>query len=460
MPVWSKNFARLPFFLLAVTEASALFASVYIAEAAIIGRSAELLHPVRHGIIIAPVIIMSLTAMGLYEFHQRIDFRQVLVRLIVGIGLGAIILAAAFIMLPWISIKPEAAALSLVAALAFLFVIRCVFARVLDRNAFRRRTILLGAGRRAATISQLRRRADRRGFEVVARIRTPGDQVDQDSDELIFAHKPLPDIVRETGASEIVIAMDDRRGALPVRELLDCKLTGIDIIDLLEFLERETGKIRLDLVKPGWLILAPGFRANRMKNLIKRTLDLVFASISIVVLSPAMVGIVFAIKLSEGINAPILYRQRRVGRAGADIGILKFRSMVIDAESDGKARWAEIDDERVTSVGRVLRKYRLDELPQLFNILKGDMSLVGPRPERPEFIAELADELPYYAERHAVKPGLTGWAQLKYAYASSTNDSLEKLQYDLWYVKNQNLMLDLLILLQTAEVIIWGKGAR
>ena len=460
MPVWSKNLARLPLLVLAVAEASALFASVYIAQAVSVNNSEEFVQPIRHGMIITPVIMLSLVAMGLYEFHQRIHFQQVLIRLIVGTVLGAVLLLAMFVVFPWISITPKEVAVFLIAALAFLFAIRWAFTRVLDRNVFRRRTIVLGAGRRAATIFKLRRRADRRGFEVVASVPTPGDQANPDSEKSQYASKRLPDIVRETGANEIVIAMDDQRGALPVRELLDCKLIGINIIDLLEFLERETGKIRLDLVKPGWLILAPGFRANRMKDIIKRTLDVMCASISIVLLSPVMICIALAIKLNEGISAPILYRQRRVGRGNSSIDVLKFRSMRVDAEADGKARWAEIDDERVTPVGAVLRKYRLDELPQLFNILMGEMSLVGPRPERPEFIAELADELPYYAERHAVKPGLTGWAQLKYAYGSSTDDSREKLQYDLWYVKHQSLVLDLMIMLQTAEVIIWGKGAR
>jgi len=464
MPVLSKNLARLPLFLLAIAEAGAVFVSVYLAQAFFLrvtsGSSLSIAPVAPDALFITAVMLLSLIAMGLYEFHQRIGIRQVLTRVMVAIGLGSVVLGTAFLLVPWISIEPRVAGFAVVAVFVSISVIRLGFTRYFDRSMFKRRTIVLGAGARCAPVSKLRRRADRRGFEIVASIPMPGDRERGACEQLLVTDKTLPEIVKQTNANEIVIAMDDRRGALPFKQLLDCKLMGISVIDMLEFLERETGKISLDLIEPGWLILSPGFRTNRLRDFAKRTIDIIGASMAVVLLAPVMAVIAAAIKLNEGLDAPMLYRQRRVGRGGSEFLVLKFRSMRVDAEADGKARWAEVDDDRITPVGHLLRKYRADELPQLFNILRGDMSLVGPRPERPEFIADLCEELPYYANRHSVKPGLTGWAQLKYSYASSTDDTREKLQYDLWYVKNHSMALDLMILIQTAEVVIWGKGAR
>jgi sugar transferase (PEP-CTERM system associated) len=254
--------------------------------------------------------------------------------------------------------------------------------------------------------------------------------------------------------------MDERRGNLPVKELLDARLKGVQVIDLLEFMERESGKIRIDLVNPGWLIFSSGFRISRLREFSQRTVDLVASATLIFFSWPIMLLVAAAIMLEDGIRAPVLYRQCRVGKGGVPINVLKFRSMSVDAESDGKAVWATENDSRITKVGNILRNVRLDELPQLFNVLRGQMSLVGPRPERPEFVNELQESIPYYAERHAVKPGVTGWAQLKYSYGASEEDAIEKLQYDLYYIKNQSLLLDIMIILQTVEVVLWGKGAR
>jgi sugar transferase (PEP-CTERM system associated) len=272
--------------------------------------------------------------------------------------------------------------------------------------------------------------------------------------------KSITDIAIEKGAEEIVIAMDDRRGNLPVRELLDARLSGIDVVDLLEFLERETGKIRVDLVSPGWLIFSPGFRRSQFKEIAKRAMDAIVCGALLMVSWPIMLLIGLAIKIEDGLSAPVIYKQFRVGQNSRNFNVLKFRSMREDAEKDGKAVWATENDSRVTRVGNFLRNSRLDELPQVFNVLAGQMSVVGPRPERPEFVSELQENIPYYAERHVVKPGVTGWAQLKYSYGASEEDAIEKLQYDLYYIKNQTLLLDFLIIVQTVEVVLWGKGAR
>jgi sugar transferase (PEP-CTERM system associated) len=254
--------------------------------------------------------------------------------------------------------------------------------------------------------------------------------------------------------------MDDRRREFPVRQLLDCRLNGIEVIDLVNFLERETGRVHLDVLNPSWIIFSEGFRRDALRQTTKRAFDLVASVALVLVTWPLMLVTVLTIVLEDGLRAPIFYRQRRVGLDGHVIDVLKFRSMRVDAEGDGKARWATGADDRVTRVGRIIRKVRIDELPQIFNVLRGDMSFVGPRPERPPFVAQLAESIPYYDERHCAKPGITGWAQVCYPYGSSEKDALEKLQYDLYYVKNHSLLFDLMILLQTVEVVLMGKGGR
>jgi sugar transferase (PEP-CTERM system associated) len=228
----------------------------------------------------------------------------------------------------------------------------------------------------------------------------------------------------------------------------------------MSFLERETGKVRLDVLNPSWMIFSEGFRRTGLRNLVSRVLDILASLLLLAVAWPVMLLAMLAIKIEDGPRASVLYRQLRVGQDGHLFEALKFRSMRQDAEADGVARWADAQDGRVTRVGALMRKTRIDELPQLLNVLRGDMRFVGPRPERPEFVEALSDSVPYYRERHCVKPGLTGWAQLCYPYGSSEQDAIEKLQYDLYYIKNRTLLFDLAILLQTVEVVIFGKGAR
>ena len=259
---------------------------------------------------------------------------------------------------------------------------------------------------------------------------------------------------------QVIVAVDDRRKGLPMEELLRCRTRGVDVIDLLTFLEHEMGKIKLDLMYPSWLAFSEGFRRGFLRAMVKRGFDL---GVSLLLLSaafPIMLVTALLIWAESGFRGPILYRQMRVGERGQEFEVLKFRSMRTDAEKDGQAKWAQSNDPRVTRVGAFIRKYRIDELPQILNVLRGEMSFVGPRPERPQFVQGLNSKLPYYGERHQVKPGLTGWAQICYPYGASEEDAFEKLQYDLYYVKNHSLFLDLTILLQTAEVVLWGKGAR
>jgi len=244
-----------------------------------------------------------------------------------------------------------------------------------------------------------------------------------------------------------------------VETLLDCKMSGVDVIDIQTFFERETGKIELELLQTSWLVYSDGFRQNLLRDAIKRLFDIAASSLFLFFTWPVLALTALAIKLEDGWDAPLFYSQERVGLGGKTYHVHKVRSMRTDAEKHG-AVWATKDDNRVTRVGAFIRKTRIDEIPQIWNVLRGDMSFVGPRPERPQFVERLCEIIPHYAERHRVKPGITGWAQLLYPYGSSEHDALQKQKYDLYYTKNCSLILDILILVQTVEVVIFGKGAR
>jgi sugar transferase (PEP-CTERM system associated) len=272
-------------------------------------------------------------------------------------------------------------------------------------------------------------------------------------------HGPIMDIIDRHNIDEVLIAVRDRRGGgLPTSELLECKLAGVSVIELSTFFERENGQVQLESLNASWMILSEGFRQGLARDAVKRTFDLMVSGLLLLASLPAMALTALLIRLES--SGPILYRQERIGQHGRPFTIFKFRSMRTDAESDGKPKWAGQNDDRTTRVGRIIRKLRIDELPQVFNVFMGDMSFVGPRPERPFFVQQLLKEIPYYASRHSVKPGITGWAQVRYSYGASIEDAIEKLQYDLYYVKNHSLFLDLMILFQTAQVVLWGKGAR
>lgn len=460
-----NSWIRTPLLLMAAAEALVLFSSVYVAAIVACGSVAECeeisgnLAP--KALLITSLVMVSLIAMGLYQFHQRLWFREAVLRVVAGLSAGFIAAAVIFYAFPEFNIERPVANIAYGYSLILLLAVRYYFVRTVDTNMFRRRTLIYGAGERAGSLMDLRRRSDRRGFRIVGKVAAPGDTIVGDRSEVLMTNGvSIVDIAKDKRAEEIVIAMDEMRGNLPVRELLDARFQGIDVIDLMEFLERESGKIRIDLVNPGWLIFSPGFRISRMRAFTSRAVDLLASTPLLAISWPIMLLVAAAIKLEDGLRAPVFYRQVRVGKGGKPFEVLKFRSMSIDAEADGKAKWATKNDSRITRVGAFLRKARLDELPQVFNVLRGQMSLVGPRPERPEFVAELRKTIPYYDERHAVKPGVTGWAQLKYSYGASEEDAIEKLQFDLYYIKNQSLMLDIMIVLQTVEVVLWGKGAR
>jgi sugar transferase (PEP-CTERM system associated) len=276
---------------------------------------------------------------------------------------------------------------------------------------------------------------------------------------ILAGTESLAQTVKKLGVCEIVVAVRQQRGGvLPLRELLACRLNGVKVTDLARFFERVHGHVPLDLSRASWFIYGEGYRQGWLSNAVKRALDL---AVTIVLVVPALpIMAVTALLIAAESEGPIIYRQERVGRRGKRFTLLKFRSMARDAESDGKATWAEVGDVRVTRVGRFIRRTRIDELPQLINVLRGEMSIVGPRPERPEFVAMLSEKIPFYAIRHSVKPGITGWAQVRYSYVSTVGDTAKKLEYDIYYVKNRSLLLDMLILLETVRVVLLGEGAR
>ena len=398
-------------------------------------------------------------AVGLYSPWLRAGAMGLFMRSIVSAAGGALVLLPFTLLagyaLSWCKVLFAAALL----AACVTFLLRLLFLRIVDEDAFKGRVLVYGTGKAAASLSQLRRRSDRRGFLIIGYVQPPGEIVAIPAQQLLPG-ATLHAVAATHGIDEIVVAMDERRTVFPLDQLLECRLLGIEVVDLTTFLERETGKVYLESLNPSWLIFGPGFRRDAIRLMTERTFD-VLASLGLLLLTwPFMLLTAAAIKFEDGWRAPVFYRQKRVGLGNRVFEVLKFRSMSVNAESNGEARWAARSDSRVTRVGSVIRKIRIDELPQILNILRGDMSFVGPRPERPEFVELLAQKIPFYRERHFVKPGLTGWAQICYPYGSSEQDAAQKLQYDLYYVKNHHLLFDLYILLQTAEVILWRKGAR
>lgn len=324
----------------------------------------------------------------------------------------------------------------------------------------RTRILIFGAGPAAQTVGATLKSSDPNAH-IVGYVSGPNErEVSVGADELLSTGgQTLTETARRLQVDEIVVALTERRsGSMPLRQLLDCKLSGIKVYDIATHFEKTLGQIRIDYVNAGWLIFGSGFNQGFARTFVKRAFDLLCAALLIVVSLPVMLVTAVLIKLES--RGPLLYLQERVGQNGRTFNVAKFRSMRTDAEKDGKPVWAAANDSRVTRVGAVIRKLRIDELPQLFNVLKGEMSLVGPRPERPFFVEQLTAQIPYFAARHSVKPGVTGWAQVRYQYGSTIEDSQEKLQYDLYYVKNHSLFLDIIILFETVFVVLTAKGAR
>ena len=411
-----------------------------------------------HLVTFAVTLQLAMVGVGVYGVDSLQSMRIAAARLVVATSLGFILLSLVFFLLPAVTFWRSNLFYAMVFALAGLFAARLLLGRTLGSEAFKRRLLVLGAGPRAARIELLARR-EHSGFVVVGYIgmNDGAIAVERAINRADIAN--LTDHVVRLGASEVVLALEERRNALPLADLLRIKTTGVHVNELSSFLERETGRVDLDTVNPSWLIFSDGFSSGRrISSAGKRLFDIAVSATILAFALPIIAVTALAVKLES--RGPAFFRQRRVGLYGQHFEILKLRSMRQDAEVGGIAVWAQKDDPRVTRVGHVIRKLRIDELPQAWTVLRGQMSLVGPRPERPQFVADLEARLPYYAERHVVKPGITGWAQINYPYGASIDDARQKLEFDLYYAKNYTPFLDLLILLQTVRVVLWPEGAR
>ncbi len=418
----------------------------------------------------ACVVLLSMVAMGVYGSHVREGYIGMMLRTAVAVFLIASMLSGiVFYFLPDLAVWRGTLALSAIATFVLIAMFRWIALSVLDQDNLKRRVLVLGNGTRAEKIaSRMRRKYDQRGFLIHGYLpfeQTP-DCVSQHGGRILSIDEPLKVLCQRERIDEIVVALDERRrnrensAGMPLDELLECRLSGIDVCDVQAFIEREAGKLDIELLQPSWMVFSDGFIRGTWRTSTKRAFD-VAASLGLLLFTwPIMLVAALAIWLDSGFNGPILYRQQRVGLDGRYFEVTKFRTMRTDAEQAGQAVWATIDDPRITRVGGFLRRARIDELPQIFNVLRGDMSFVGPRPERPEFVVDLQSKIPYYAHRHRIKPGLTGWAQLCYPYGASLEDAREKLQYDLYYLKNHSVLLDLIILIQTVDVVLVGDGAR
>ena len=406
----------------------------------------------------AASVQVAAMAVGVYGPDALQSLRFAIARLLVAVSLGVIFQSVMAFALPGMTLWRSNSLYAMVLAFIYLAFSRAMLGSLIGGEAFKRRLLVLGAGKRAQRIKELEAKPGS-GFIVVGYIamnenkRVVPEAINRD------AIYNLADFVVKMGASEVVLALEERRNAIPLDDLLRIKTTGVHVNEISSFLERETGRVDLDSVNPSWLIFSDGFSSGRrLSGIAKRLFDVIASLILLFATMPVV--IVFAILVKLESRGPAFYRQIRVGLFGQPYSVLKLRSMRSDAELDGKALWAEKDDPRITVIGKFIRKVRIDELPQTWNVLKGEMSFVGPRPERPEFVADLEQQLSYYAERHMVKPGITGWAQINYPYGASIEDSRHKLEYDLYYAKNYTPFLDILILLQTIRVVLWPEGAR
>jgi sugar transferase (PEP-CTERM system associated) len=418
-----------------------------------------------NAVVFAAAVMLCALSVGLYDQKLREKQGGIIKRVVITLLFSAVLLEAIiFNLFPFLYIGTLYLLGTSLIALLSLSSFRTLFHYYDITKLSRRRVLILGAGERALIIERrMRRNVDKRFIELVGFAYIDGDKPSSiPTDKIVnFDYKQnLFQYVVDNSIDQLVIACDERRNVLPVDHLFKCKSSGTDVIEILDFIEQETGQIAVNLIYPSWVIYGNGFHiSRRFKTSLDYKLNFVFAVFMLLVTWPIMLITVLLIYLEDGrkTGAPIFYRQVRVGINGKLFNILKFRSMGQNAEANG-AQYATKNDQRVTQIGKYLRKYRIDELPQLLNVMKGEMGIVGPRPERPEFVCELEKDIPYYNQRHNVKPGLTGWAQLKYPYGATAEDSLEKLKFDLYYIKHRSLLLDLVILIRTVEIVLFGKG--
>lgn len=430
----------------------------------VMGYSISLELPMWQTVVFAVVMNCCSLAMGVYTSVFREGVVGMMLRTVVSyFFLGTAGLTIIYYLIPELFLGRGVLVFAISLSLILVLATRYVFFKSVDFSQLSRKVVILGAGNTAKQVfDRIDMINDKQGFRLLGVIPCSKSETAIDSEHFLPYPYDWDTFTKEHNISEVVVAPDERRSSegasIPVDELLDCKLRGIRVTEPLAFIERELLRIEVSLLRPSWALFSSGFIYSQTRDIIKKVFDISLALLLLVLVWPFMILTALAVYLESG--GPVIYKQVRTGLYGKDFSIYKFRSMTQNAEKDGKAVWATKNDARVTRVGAFIRNTRLDELPQLYNVLVGDMSFVGPRPERPEFVEELNETIPFYDARHKVKPGLMGWAQLKYPYGASVEDAQNKLKYDLYYVKNHSFFLDILIVIQTVEVVLLGKGVH
>lgn len=405
------------------------------------------------------VCFFTLIAMGLYQRDLRDNYTQVLFRLFLSFAVALSLLVLFFYLVPDLFIGRGALALALLTALLLLALSRWLAFALTSRATLKKKVIILGAGNKSTEILKLRRKTDWQEYALLGFLPIASEPVTINDARLLSTDKGIFGWVKGLGADEVVVSNEGNLDAGDIKELVECKMAGVRVTPLGEFYERLTGKVSVDIIAGHRMVFLDGFHRSPFRRTSKRMFDILTSSGLLLLAVPVMLITAILIKRESGWRSPVIYSQCRVGKNDQPFTIYKFRSMVENAETNG-AQWASREDARITRVGHFIRKTRVDELPQLWNVLRGDMSFVGPRPERPEFVAELNQEIPFYDMRHRVKPGITGWAQVRYPYGDNYEAARQKLQFDLYYIKNYSTFLDFNILLQTAQVILFQKGSR
>ncbi len=446
-------------------EGLVIYASFLLASLALQGPSVVEKDPwiALKSLLITLVCQACLYYNDLYDLKVTDTLKELTIRLVQSLGFAAVILALVYVLFPRTEVSTATFAVSVGLVVLLVASWRFGYSIVLQRGLFNQKIMLLGSGGLTGSIEkEIRERVDC-GYSVALEVPECVDDVDFSKPSGVRRicrenFEGLCELAKAFEVEKIVVAFKERRRALPTAELLRCRMEGIDVLEGNTFYEMLTGKFLVGQINPSWLIFSGGFQKSRARRFIKRTTDLIFSVVIMAVLSPFLLLVAGLIKLDS--PGRVFFSQERVGERRRIYNVLKFRSMVADAEKISGPVWAQENDPRVTRLGRCLRRLRIDELPQLWNVVKGEMSFVGPRPEREVFIKELEQKIPYYGERFYVKPGITGWAQINYGYGASVEDAVEKLNYDLFYIKNMSTMMDILIVVKTLKIVIFGRGVR
>jgi sugar transferase (PEP-CTERM system associated) len=446
-------------------EGLLIFSSVALASLLLLRHEAGIIDLLEANwpkiLIITLTTQISLYFNDLYDFKNSDNVLDLASRLLQSIGIASIVLAIVYFLRPDMIIGRWIFFASIILLILFVSSWRVLYSLVIRKKLFAEKALILGMGELARNLfEEIRKRKDLsyNVCSVVADLKDKDNPVDFLGSSIYYGFENLCDVALEEKIGTVIVALDEKRGVMPYRELLNCKVRGLKIIDGESFYERVSGKLLVEKLNPSWLIFSEGFDKSKSTRFLKRVADLVLSTLLLIVTSPIILLVAIAIKLDS--PGPVIFSQERVGESRKIFTLRKFRSMRADAERESGPVWATENDSRVTRVGKIIRKLRIDELPQLWNVFAGEMSFVGPRPERPFFVEQLRNTVPYYDERFSVKPGVSGWAQIKYPYGASEEDALEKLKYDLYYIKNLSVLMDLVVIFTTVKIVLLGRGSR